>query len=124
MREVYEARAWRETVTLALCALVALLFAEFALGMHASDGNLQAVEILSLSVLGSNLAMGYAVSFDKASFLRGHAIELFALIPLFGLLRFAEYDYALVRLLRVGAHADWIGEGAGYALSAVRYRFG
>jgi len=124
MRDIYESRAWRETVVIAVIVLAFVVVFEFISGIPPSASGFAAVEALAFCVLTSNLAMGYSLAMRKREFLVRHAFDLAMMLPVFDILRVAQYDYAFVRLLKLGTHFDTLSEGAGYAVDVMRYRLG
>ena len=123
MRRIYNSRPWKAAVSLALVALIAVLAIEFLFPGHQHHGMLVAMDIAAIGTLAANLAMGYSLAPYKDVFLRSHAFELIAVIPLWGMLRVAEYDYLLLRLFRTGSHFG-LFEDVNWLVDSLRYRMG
>jgi hypothetical protein len=123
MRDYYESKQWKGTVALAIVVLLGIFVAEIGLHVSAEDPNISIVELLSMGVLGANFAMGYAAAPYKSGFLKSHVLDLLAFVPLWAALRFAEMDYTVLRVLKIGSHVSDIS-GIEYILSSMKYRIG
>ncbi|MCK4714064.1 MAG: hypothetical protein KAT35_00695, partial [Candidatus Aenigmarchaeota archaeon] len=88
---------------------------------HHYHSLLMLLDLGAIGILAANLAMGYSTAPYKDRFLRQHSLELLALIPLWGMLRLAEYDYLLLRLFRTSSHFGAF-ENVGYLMSMFKYR--
>ncbi|RLG19260.1 hypothetical protein DRN67_03215 [Candidatus Micrarchaeota archaeon] len=122
MRNLYNSRQWKTLVSLALCMLVAVIVLEQLFPHHQFHSLLAFLDLCAITVLGTNLAIGYSLAPYKDSYLRQHALELIALMPLWGMLRLAEYDYLALRLFRTTSHFG-LFENVDHVLGMVKYRF-
>src|SRR3990167_1162702 len=104
MRDLYVSSEWKLAVSAALGVLLLVVAMDILAPNSPYHDLLVVLDFGAIGVLAANLAMGYYHATYKDVFLKQHAIELLALIPLWGMLRLAEYDYLLIRLFRTTSH--------------------
>lgn len=121
MRDLYDSKGWKTLVSIALCTLVAVIVLEHMFPDHALRIFLTFLDFCAIGILAANLAIGYYHATYKDIFLKQHVLELIALMPLWGMLRLAEYDYLALRLFRTTSHFG-VFEDAGLLFDALRYK--
>jgi len=123
MRKIYNSSHWKMLVSFALFILIAVIAIELLVPNNHYHNLLNLLDFGAIAVLGTNLVMGYSLSPYKGAFVKSHALELLAIMPLWGMLRLAEYDYLLIRLFRTSSHFG-VFEDVSLFVNAFKYRMG